>query len=229
MAVVTCGLVLFDLDGTLIDTIRDLSTAVDHALGLRGLPGHTLDEYRGMVGHGVRDLVYRALPEKLRGDEAYLDACLADFKAYYTDHIDVYTRPYAGMPELLADLQAAGVKLAVASNKFQSGTEHLVHEFFPGIRFCTILGNREGYPLKPSPEIVDETLRVSGVPRERAVLVGDSLTDMQTASNGGIRAIAVSWGFCPRENLVGGGSLSPFADRASIADSVAELRRLLLH
>ena len=209
------NLVLFDLDGTLIDTLADLAEAVNHALGLRGYPLHGLEEYRRMVGHGVRNLVKQALPEG--AGEALIDAALADFKAYYTAHIDVHTRPYPGMQELLRDLHAAGVRMAVASNKFQSGTELLIHEFFPEIPFVAILGNREGYPLKPDPEIVGEVLRAAGMPREQAILVGDSGTDMKTAENGGIAAIAVGWGYRPMEA----------SEKYRFAGSVAELRALL--
>ena len=196
-------LVLFDLDGTLIDTIEDLGAAVDHALGLRGLPLHTVEEYRRMVGHGVRNLVTRALPEPLQSDEAFIDACLADFKAFYSANIDVRTRPYPGIQELLSELQGRGVRLAVASNKFQAGTERLIGEFFPGVEFCSVLGNRDGFPLKPSPEIVGEVLAAAGVSRGDAVMVGDSPTDMRTAANGGIDAIAVTWGYRTAADLAG--------------------------
>ena len=194
-------LILFDLDGTLIDTLEDLAEAVNHALELRGLPLHTLDEYRGMVGHGVRNLVQQALPAG--ADEAYIDAALADFKEYYQAHIDVHTRPYPGMPELLAELQARGVKMAVVSNKFQEGTEYLIKRFFPGIEFVAILGNRPGWPLKPSPEIVEDVLSRAGVSPEDALLVGDSPTDMRTAANGGIDALSVTWGYRSAEELEG--------------------------
>ena len=187
--------VIFDLDGTLIDSLEDLGTAVNHAMDQKGFPRHTLAEYRQMVGHGVRNLVMQALPASLQADDALVDECLGVFKAYYTAHIDVHTRPYPGMENLLRQLHENGVLLAVASNKFQSGTEHLVAKLFPGIPFVAILGNREGYPLKPDPEIVGEVLRKAGVSRSEAVMVGDSLTDMKTAENGGIRGIAVSWGY----------------------------------
>ena len=187
--------VLFDLDGTLLDTLDDLGAAVNHALSLRGLPLHDRAFYETKVGHGIRDLVTKSLPEDRQEDEAFIDACLADFKAWYTAHIDVHTRPYPGMPALLSALQAGGAALAVASNKFQEGTEKLVEEFFPDIRFAAILGNRPGAPLKPDPRIVEEVLKASGTAPEEAVLVGDSPTDMRTAANGGIAAIAVDWGY----------------------------------
>ena len=210
-------LVLFDLDGTLIDTLEDLAAAVNHALELRGYPLHSLEEYRRMVGHGVRNLVKQALPEAIQESDAAVDEALADFKAYYTANIDVHTRPYPGRQDLVRDLDAAGVRMAVASNKFQSGTEQLVHEFFPGIPFVAILGNREGCPLKPDPEIVEEVLRSSGIAREEALMVGDSGTDMQTAINGGIAAIAVGWGYRPMEA----------SDAWRFAGSVTELRTML--
>ena len=188
-------LVLFDLDGTLLDTLDDLSEAVNHALGLRGLPGHTREEYMSMVGHGIRNLVKQALPADRQEDDALIDSALADFKAYYTAHIDVHTCPYPGMVEVVRRLHAAGVQLAVASNKFQEGAEYLIDKFFPGIPFVAVLGNRPGFPLKPDPEIVGEVLRRSGVRPEDAVLVGDSPTDMKTAANGRIDAIAVTWGY----------------------------------
>jgi len=194
-------LILFDLDGTLIDSLEDLSEAVNHALGLRGLPLHTVAEYRRMVGHGVRNLVKQALPEG--SDDALIDAALADFKAYYQSHIDVHTRPYPGIPELLTELHAHGIQLAVVSNKFQEGTEYLINRFFPGIRFVAILGNKPGAPLKPDPEIVQEVLRRSGVSKDDALLVGDSPTDMKTAANGGIESLAVTWGYRTAEDLAG--------------------------
>ncbi|MBO4634075.1 MAG: HAD family hydrolase [Bacteroidales bacterium] len=187
--------VIFDLDGTLLDTIEDLGEAVNHALSMHGYSLHSMEEYRGMVGHGVRNLVTQALPGELQADESLIDTCLAQFKEYYTSHIDVHTRPYPGMVEVVQQLHARGVKLAIASNKFQSGTETLIAEFFPGIPFVAVLGNRPGYPLKPDPEIVGEVLRKASASPSDAVMVGDSLTDMKTAANGGIRAIAVSWGY----------------------------------
>lgn len=183
------------MDGTLLDTIGDLAAAVNHALALRNLPQHDIAAYRRMVGHGVRNLVTQALPEERQGDEAFIDACLADFKAFYSAHIADRTLPYPGMQELLRDLQARGVRLAVASNKFQAGTETLVRGLFPDIRFAAVLGDREGRPLKPDPEIVGEVLRACGCRREEAVMVGDSPTDMKTAVNGGIDGIAVNWGY----------------------------------
>lgn len=210
--------VIFDLDGTLIDSLEDLGEAVNHALAAKGFPLHTLPEYRLMVGHGVRNLVKQALPEPFQADESLVDECLAVFKSYYTAHIDVHTRPYPGMVELLGQLHGNGVLLAVASNKFQSGTEYLVSKLFPGIPFVAILGNREGFPLKPDPEIVGEVLRKAGMAKADVVLVGDSLTDMKTAENGGIRGIAVSWGYRTLQA----------SDTLTVVSSAHELERILV-
>ena len=224
-------LVIFDLDGTLLDTIEDLAEAVNHALRVRGLPLHSLEEYRGMVGHGVRNLVATALERSMASSsDALIDEALADFTEYYCAHIDVHTRPYPGMVDLVRDLHAAGVRMAVASNKFQSGAEKLVREFFPGIPFIAILGNREGFPLKPDPEIVGEILRAASMSQADAVLIGDSRTDMQTAFNGGISAIAVGWGYRSVEDLGNAirdifGPDSP--STTPVAGSVTELRTLL--
>lgn len=210
-------LVLFDLDGTLLDTLDDLSEAVNQALTKRDFPTHTRDEYMTMVGHGVRNLVMQALPAEKQGDDGLVDEALADFKAYYTAHIDVYTHPYPGMQELLQTLDKEGVFLAVVSNKFQEGAEYLVNKLFPGTRFVAVLGNKPGCPLKPDPEIVAQVLKKNGLQPHEAILVGDSPTDMKTAVNGGIQAIAVSWGYRPMKGIQG----------LTVVDSAEELYKNL--
>ena len=187
--------VIFDLDGTLLDTLDDLGAAVNYAMQQRGFPLHTREEYRMMVGHGARNLMTKAVPEEHRNNEALIDAVLADFRNYYNTHIDIYTKPFPGIPRLLENLHQKSIKLAVASNKFQEGTEHLIKEFFPDIPFVAILGNRPNQPLKPDPEVVGEILEKAKVSKEEAVMVGDSDTDMETAANGNIRSIAVNWGY----------------------------------
>ena len=211
-------LAIFDLDGTLIDTIEDLGTAVNHALGLRGLALHSMAEYKDMVGHGVRNLVKDALAgsRHTQPEDALVDSALADFVDYYVAHIDVHTRPYPGIQALLSKLQGKGLKLAVASNKFQEGAEKLVKEFFPDIRFVAVLGNSPELPLKPDAAVVQLVLDKAGVSREEAVFVGDSATDMKTAANGGVRSIGVSWGFRPRTDLEQSGAMD-------IADSAEQL------
>ena len=195
-------LVIFDLDGTLLDTIEDLGNAVNYILERRGMPQYTVEQYRKMVGHGIRNLIRKAFsPREL--EDACLETYVAEFKTYYLAHIDEHTRPFPGIVALLNDLYAHGVKLAVVSNKVQEGTERLIHEFFPNIAFVAIFGNRVGYPMKPAPEIVASVLAKAGCEPADAVMVGDSNTDMQTAMNGGIDGIAVSWGNRTREQLAG--------------------------
>ncbi len=209
-------LVIFDLDGTLLDTIDDLGAAVNHAMQLRGFPLHNRDEYMRMVGHGARNLMRQALPEGHKDDDM-VEAAYNDFKAYYTDHIDVHTQPFPGIQDLMTTLHQEGVMLAVASNKFQEGTEHLIKEFFPNITFVAVLGNRPNCPLKPSSEIVGKVLRKAGVKKEEAVMVGDSDTDMETAANGGIEGIAVGWGYRNMNEVIG----------LNVANSADELLKML--
>lgn len=212
-------LIIFDLDGTLLNTIGDLAIGCDHMLSLRGLPGHSYEEYCTFVGNGIMRLVERALPEHLRTEE-YVKSARKDFVDFYVEHIDQKTLPYEGMPELVAELQAQGAKLAVASNKFQAGTEKLIRKFFPDIEFVEICGNREGVPLKPDTALVDLILEKAGVERAKVAMVGDSGVDIQTAHNAGITSVGVSWGFRSRKELE--------ENRADhIVDSVEELLKVL--
>ena len=214
-------IVIFDLDGTLLNTIGDLAASVDYVMRSRNLPEHTDAEYRQMVGGGIKRLVERALPEELAANEDYVDECVAQFRRYYVDNIDRHTVPYEGMCELLADLQRAGVKLAVASNKFQHGTDRLVSKFFSDIDFVAVEGNREGAPLKPDPQIVTGILSRAGIAPERAVMIGDSGIDIRTAQAAGIDSIGVAWGFRFAEELYEAGA-------QRVVSQVEELREYLL-
>ena len=213
-------LIIFDLDGTLLNTIGDLAVGCDHMLTLRGLPTHSYEEYCTFVGNGIMRLVERALPEELRTEE-YVKAARRDFVEFYIDNIDNHTVPYEGMVELVEQLQTKGAKLAVASNKFQAGTEKLIRKFFPTIEWVEICGNREGVPLKPDTALVDMIIEKAGVERKNCTMVGDSAVDIQTARNAAIRSVGVSWGFRSREELEQAG-----ADH--ITDTVEELTTLLL-
>ena len=194
-------LVIFDLDGTLLNTIADLAAGVNHTLAAHDLPQHTIDEYTLMVGNGMRKLVMRALPENLAADDAFVDSMLAEFLKYYADHIDVYTKPYPGIPELIKTLSEQGYRLAVASNKIQAGAEKLIAKFFPDTDFVAVMGNSPKYPLKPDAALVEYIMDKAGTDRAHTIMVGDSGTDIQTARNAGIPIIAVSWGFRPRHEL----------------------------
>lgn len=193
-------LVIFDLDGTLLDTIGDLAAACNTVLERRGFPCHTYEQYCGFVGNGVMRLVERALPEADRTPET-VAAVRADFVKHYTEYINRYTKPYEGIPELLAELTRRGVRMAVASNKFQAGTEKLVRLYFPGVAFDPVLGQRPDVPLKPDPAVVVEILALTGVARDEVLYVGDSGVDMQTATAAGVRSVGVTWGFRTRGEL----------------------------
>ena len=205
-------LVIFDLDGTLLNTIDDLGTAANHTLAELGLPQHTLDEYRLMVGNGMRKLIMRALPQDKASDDAFIDSTLKQFLEYYAAHIDVYTKPYPGIPELINTLSNDGYLLAVASNKIQAGAERLIERFFPGIPFVAVMGNSPLYPLKPDAAVVEYIMDKAGTDRNSTVMVGDSGTDIQTARNAGIPIIAVSWGFRPRHELTSANQIADSSD-----------------
>ena len=213
-------LAVFDLDGTLLDTIGDLAEACNYMLSLRGLGLHTREEYAKMVGNGILNLVKRALPEDRRTDDYVADARL-DFLDYYTSHIDCYTHPYDGIREVLHTLQDEGWCLAVASNKFDEGTQKLVHTIFPDIRFNAIYGNREGFPLKPDAALLQLIMEECNASADTTIMIGDSGVDIQTAKNAGVRSIGCSWGFRPRTELE-----NHHAD--FIADTPEDLLRICL-
>lgn len=213
-------LVIFDLDGTLLDTIGDLAEACNYMLRLRSLEEHTREEYCMMVGNGILNLVRRALPEALRTTE-YVEQAKRDFVAYYTENIDRYSRPYDGICEVLNTLQREGYTLAVASNKFDEGAKRLVAKILPDIQFKVVYGNREGFPLKPDAALIDLIMEECGAVRETTTMVGDSGVDIQTAKGAGVRSVGCSWGFRSREELAQSG-----AD--VIVDRPSELLDILL-
>lgn len=194
------SLVIFDLDGTLLNTIADLANSTNYALARLGFPTHETEKYRFMVGNGVNKLFERALPEGAKTEENVLRVREL-FLPHYDRHNADDSRPYPGVESLLERLQAEGLQLAVASNKYQAATEKLVARYFPSIRFTAVFGQREGVPVKPDPTIVFDILKVAGVPKDRVLYVGDSGVDMQTAAKAGVTACGVTWGFRPRTEL----------------------------
>ena len=194
---------IFDLDGTLLNTIDDLGYACNHALEACGFATHPIEAYPAMVGNGINNLIRRALPADQRTDEAVLRA-RTFFVPYYDAHNCDCTRPYDGITELLADLKAQGHRLAVASNKYQAATETIVQHFFPGI-FDVVLGEREGIARKPDPQIVYDIIARLGANRHDVLYIGDSLVDRDTARNADVPFVACSWGFVPREQLEAAG------------------------
>ena len=203
--------IIFDLDGTLLNTIDDLGYACNYALDKTGYPTFPIEDYPAKVGNGINNLIRRALPESERTEENILRV-RSHFVPYYDAHNCDCTRPYEGISEVLATLKAQGHHLAVASNKYQTATEQIVNHFFPGI-FDVILGEREGIERKPNPQIVFDILdrlrlteyRPAAPDRVQTLYLGDSLVDFETAKNAHVPFVACSWGFVAREKLVEAG------------------------
>ncbi len=186
-------LVIFDLDGTLLNTIADLAQSTNYALRKIGFPEHEVDEYRFFVGNGINKLFERALPEGEKSEEN-ISKVRKHFLVHYSEHKMDKSRPYPGIPELLSALHEKGVIMAVASNKYQSATELLVEHYFSGVPFAAVFGQREGIKTKPDPQIVEDILTVTKVDKEDVLYVGDSGIDMLTAKNAGIQRRTVPLG-----------------------------------
>ena len=194
-------LVIFDLDGTLIDTMEDIANACNYALEKCGYPVRRLDEYNMLVGRGIDNLFRGALPEGHKTEEMVKQ--MRDwFVPYYNEHKCDFTKPYDGILETLESLSEAGLRFAVASNKYQEGTEELVKKFFGKYDFVKVLGQRDGKPIKPDPEIVYEIM--GGAPDitiDEVLYCGDSDVDMQTGLGAKVKTVGVTWGFRTREEL----------------------------
>lgn len=274
-------LVIFDLDGTLLDTVEDLGNATNYALRMCGFPERPLKDYYQLVGRGIYNLFRSAMQAPDEGkvtlpdrgneaasvegnvpasvevsaavpvpNEAMVQKMASYFLPYYGEHMCDFTRPYPGIPEMLASLAAAGIQVALASNKYQEGAEKLIHRFFPEIPFLKVLGQREGQPIKPDPLVVFQIMATEpevgpqSLPSDRrpfdivvgphsqpsdrqpfapedVAYVGDSNVDMQTGLNAGVRTIGVTWGFRDRAELE---AFHPYA----VVDTVQELQDLLM-
>lgn len=193
-------LVIFDLDGTLLNTVADLAASTNYALEQCGFPTHEAEAYKFFVGNGINKLFERALPDGAKDQETILKI-RKHFIEYYNDHNSELTVPYPGISELLATLQSKNIQLAVASNKYQQATTELIQHFFPDINFVAVFGQRENVPIKPNPAIVNDILAITGKDRKDVLYIGDSGVDMQTAQNAGVDAAGVTWGFRPRAEL----------------------------
>ena len=190
--------VIFDLDGTLLDTLEDLRSSVNHALRMFGFPERSLEEIRTFVGNGVRNLMLKAVPGG--ADEPRFEEIFAEFKRYYAVHWREVTCPYAGVVELVEGLHRKGLKLAVVSNKSDAEVKNLCAEFFGG-NILIARGEVPGVPRKPAPDGVLLALEGLGVSREKALYIGDSEVDVRTARNAAVDCVAVTWGFRSREEL----------------------------
>lgn len=215
-------LAIFDLDGTLLDTAYEIGHATNHALKTLDFPTRELDEYYNLCGKGIYNLFRDALPAN-QGTEENVSKMAKLFLEYYEQHMNDYTKPYPGIPEMLKELEQKGIKLAVASNKYQAGTEKIVKHFFGKLQFVKILGQRDGKPIKPDPLIVEEIIEAAGsIDKEEVIYIGDSDVDMKTGRNAGVKTIGVSWGFRGEEELK---SYSPW----NIAHNASELINYILN
>lgn len=191
-------LLIFDLDGTILNTLDDLAASTNYALEQNSMPKRSLDEVRAFVGNGIRKLIERAVPSG--SSEAEKKAVLESFTAHYKAHSADKTRPYDGIVELLEQLKIQGYLMAVVSNKADFAVQSLCETYFPGT-FTFVVGERDGIRRKPAPDSIYEVLEQLNIPKEEAVYIGDSDVDAETAKNAGIDLIAVTWGFRDREVL----------------------------
>ena len=209
--------ILFDMDGTLLDTLTDMADAVNHILSVHGWPLRTIEEVRAFVGNGARRLMERAVPPEVTGGD--FEAVLTEYRDWYQTHNCVATAPYPGIPALLAALAKAGIKTAVVSNKPDEAVRPLVAEHF-GALADIAMGETAQRRRKPAPDMVNDALAALGADKSRAVYVGDSEVDIETARNAGIPCISVTWGFRDREQLVE-------AKATELAADAGELHALL--
>ncbi len=209
------NLAIFDLDGTLLNTLEDLADSTNYVMRQFGYPERTLEEVRSFVGNGIRMLLWRSAPKNTPVEE--VDRMFALFKVYYEEHCADKTRPYDGIPALLANLRKQGVKLAVVSNKADDAVKALCEQYFPGC-FDEAVGERAGIARKPEPDTVNEVVRKLQVDKSKAVYIGDSDVDVKTAQNANLDCIAVDWGFRDREVLVEAGAKSIISAPAKLLD-----------
>lgn len=193
-------IVIFDLDGTLLDSVADLANATNYALTKLGFTNHPQEKYRYFVGNGINKLFERALPDGEKTEENVLKV-KALFVPYYNEHKQDCTQPYEGVEHLLKALTDKGIDVAVASNKYNVATTQLVKDYFPNVNFTAVLGQREGIPVKPHPQIVRDILQLTDYKLEDVLYVGDTPVDMQTAHNAGVEVAAVTWGFRTKREL----------------------------
>lgn len=193
--------VVFDLDGTLLDTLEDLADSTNWVCARHGWPVHSLEAYKFFVGNGAGKLLERAVPPDLELTEELRGQLMDEFSRYYTAHSTDKTHPYPGMPEALAKLSAAGVRMAVLTNKPDAAAGPVVERYYPGI-FAAVQGSMPGVPNKPAPTgLFSVMTRLGGATRQNTLFVGDSNVDIRTAKNAGLKSCGVLWGFRSREEL----------------------------
>ncbi len=190
--------VVFDLDGTLLDTLGDLRDSVNYALDKNGLPERTTEEIRSFVGNGIRLLIERSVPDNTSTETT--NQCFYDFKEYYKEHSAILTKPYEGIIDLMKALKSRGVKIAVVSNKADFAVKTLMETYFTGLYDCSY-GEREGVLRKPAPDGVFGAIYEMGAESENTVYIGDSEVDVETSKNANLPCVAVTWGFRDKEVL----------------------------
>ena len=210
--------IIWDLDGTLMDTLQDLADAVNHAMQVYNLPQHTIEEIRQYVGNGVRRLMVLSVPQG--ENDPRFEEIFAEFKAYYMVHCKDHTCLYAGVAETLRDLKQRGYRMAVVSNKLQSGVDELYEEYFKGV-IDVAIGERPEMARKPAPDMVYAAMKVLGVSKEEAVYIGDSDVDLATARNSGLPCISVLWGFRDKSFLTEHGATT-LAERPQDIPAILE-------
>lgn len=204
---------IFDLDGTVLATLEDLANAANHALAENGYDVHSVEEVRRMVGNGVANLIWHALPEGVSED--IHAKVLADFKAYYRDHINDCTKPYAGICEMLKKLREAGIFVGINSNKFDVALQNLCKIHFPNL-YDYAAGECETTPKKPDPTAAEHIMAAAGAQKSETIYIGDSDVDIRTAENAGVESAWVAWGFRRRDELQGATPMHEFYDVASL-------------
>lgn len=212
--------IIWDLDGTLLNTLQDLTDAVNHSLEKYGLPVRTKEEIRAIVGRGIRHLVENAVPAGT--DPATTDTVFGEFCTYYAAHSADTTAPYAGIPAMLAALSRAGIKMAIVSNKADFAVQDLAKQYF-GEEITLAVGAREDMPKKPAPDMVEYALSRLGVSKSEAAYVGDSEVDVLTARNTGMDCLAVCWGFRSPETLRDAGAERIFSTPEELMDAILKM------
>lgn len=205
-------LIIFDLDGTLLDTVDDITNSVNFALTQYNYPTQTRENIQSFIGNGLTKLIERSIPPELCYPD-YVSMVRHEFMKHYAIHSETLTKPYNGIDNLLEKLQEKGYKLAIASNKVHSATQTLAKKYFSTIHFCEVFGQREGIPTKPRPDVLNEIVKLTGVLKSDVLYVGDSGVDAQTARNAGIDFVGVLWGFRSKNELLENGA-SCFIERA---------------
>lgn len=208
---------IFDLDGTLLNTIGDLAEATNHALAAFGMPLRTLEQTRASVGNGIRRLIELSVPQGTTVD--VIDQVTAEFKAFYADNCANLTKPYDGIIEMLARLRKAGVRCAISSNKGDFAVQTLAEQYFSGLVDLAV-GEREGIPRKPAPDSIHAIMRELGADPASTVYVGDSEVDLLTAANAGLPCISCSWGFRDVSLLLENGATCIVDDASALEDAI---------